>query len=236
MKKTGLAMGVAMLALASCAKHPAPVVEAPPAPVGHIYPTLVEVPPPTYKRTHITPTEAEQLQQAFNVIGLKSALMVAALSCNQQSSYDAFMTQFQPHILEEQHVMDAYFRRMVRYGQSSEDTFVTLLANNQSVTGIAQGKIFCLNNTAEFNAVLALKTPESLDNLVTDHAPDAPAVTVAAAIQNLVYHHEVTTTHHVRERHVTVAAKHETVHHTTAAASTTKQVSEQTTAATTAKP
>ncbi len=228
-------MGVAMLALASCAKHPAPVVEAPPAPVGHIYPTVVEVPPPTYKRTHITPAEAEQLQQAFNVIGLKSALMVAALSCNQQQSYDAFMTQFQPHILEEQHVMDAYFRRMVRSGQSSEDTFVTLLANNQSVTGIAQGKIFCLNNTAEFNAVLALKTPESLDSFVTDHAPDAPPpVAVAAASQNLVYHHEAATTHHVRERHVTVATKHVTEHH--AAASTTKPVSDQTTTAAVTKP
>src|ERR1700686_4440366 len=133
-------MGVAMLALASCAKPPLPGVEAPPAPVGHVYPTLVQVPPPTYKRTRITPEQAEQLQQAFNIIGLKSALMVAALSCNQQQRYDAFMTQFHPHILEEQHVMDAYFRRMGgRYGQTKEDTFVTLLANNQSVTGIAQG-------------------------------------------------------------------------------------------------
>ena len=136
MKTTGLAMGVAMLALASCAKHPAPVVEAPPAPVGHVYPTLVQVPPPTYKRMRITPDQAEQLQQAFNIIGLKSALMVAALSCNQQQRYDAFMTQFQPHILTEQHVMDAYFRRMGRSGQTNEDTFVTLLANDQSVTGV----------------------------------------------------------------------------------------------------
>jgi len=184
--KAGLLTAFALLALASCTK-PAPVAEAPPpppAPVGHIYPTLVEVPPPTYRRMHIKPAEQEKLQQAFNVIGLKSALMVGALSCDMQGKYDAFMTEFQPHILEEQHVMDAYFRRIGgHYGQSREDTFVTLLANNQSVTGIAQGKIFCLNNDAEFDAVMELKSPEALDAFVTDHPPTdtAPAPYVAAA-------------------------------------------------------
>jgi hypothetical protein len=200
-------MGLAMLALSSCAKHPPVVVEAPPAPVGHIYQTLVAVPPPTYRRMRITPEEAEQLQQAFNIIGLKSALMVGALSCNQQSRYDTFMTTFQPHILAEQHVMDAYFRRMGRYGQTNEDTFVTLLANNQSVTGIAQGSIFCLNNSAEFDAVLALKTPESLDSFVTDQSPDAsaPDPVVAIVHPTVIHHFTHTTTHHVVERrHVTV--------------------------------
>jgi hypothetical protein len=176
-------MGLALLALASCSK-PAPVVAvAPPAPVGRVYPTLVQVPPPTYKRMKITPAQQEVLQQAFNIIGLKSALMVGALSCNMQDKYDTFMTTFQPHILAEQHVMDAYFRRMGgHYGQTAEDSFVTLLANNQSVTGIAQGGIFCLNNSAEFDAVLTLKSPEALDAFVTDQAPSIPS-TVATTSQ-----------------------------------------------------
>jgi hypothetical protein len=164
---------ILLLAIAGCAQ-PAPVVAAPPpAPVGHIYQTLVAVPPaPRWVARHITPDQQEQLQQAFNVIGLKSALMVGALSCNQQDQYDAFMNDFQPHILAEQHMMDAYFRRIGgHYGQAKEDNFVTLLANNQSVNGIAQGAVFCLNNTAEFQTVLALKSPEDLDNFVTDQAP-----------------------------------------------------------------
>jgi hypothetical protein len=182
-RKAGVAMGLALLALASCAKHPPVVVAAPPAPVGHVYPTLVEVPPPTYRRMKITPAQEEVLQQAFNVIGLKSALMVGALSCSMQDKYDTFMTTFQPHILAEQHVMDAYFRRIGgHYGQTNEDTFVTLLANNQSVTGIAQGSVFCLNNSAEFNAVLALKSPEALDTFVTDQAPSTTS-TVATMNQ-----------------------------------------------------
>jgi len=135
---------VLLLAVTGCSR-PAPVAEAPPpAPVGHIYQTLVEVPPaPRWVARHMTPDQQAQLQQAFNVIGLKSALMVAALSCNQQNSYDAFMTDFQPHILAEQHVMDEYSRKIGgHYGQAKEDNFVTLLANNQAVSGLAQGSVF----------------------------------------------------------------------------------------------
>lgn len=174
-----LAAGL-MTALAGCAK-PAPVVYAPPpAPVGHPYQVMVQVPPPV-RHIRITPEQQQELQQAFNVIALKSALMVAALTCNQQAQYDQFMNTFQPHVLAEQHVMDAYFRRSSGYyGQAKEDDFVTLLANNQSVGGIGQGAVFCLNNTAEFKAVLALKTPSDLDNFVTDLSPSAPMVVANA--------------------------------------------------------
>jgi hypothetical protein len=174
------------LGLAGCSPKPAPVVMAPPpAPVGHAYQILVAVPPaPPRIARKITPEEQAQLQQSFNIIGLKSALMVAALSCQQQDQYDAFMNNFQPHILAAQHVIDAYFKRIGgHYGQAREDDFVTLLANNQSVSGIGQGAVFCLNNTAEFQEVLALKTPAALDRYVTGQPPAgaAPAVAVAAA-------------------------------------------------------
>jgi hypothetical protein len=143
-------------ALAGCAKPPAPIVFAPPPPppVGHPYQVMVDVPPPT-RHIRMTAEQRQDVQQAFNVIALKSALMVAALTCNQQDQYDQFMTAFQPHVLAEQHVMDAYFKRSGGYyGQAKEDDFVTLLANNQSVGGISQGGMFCLNNTAEYKAVL----------------------------------------------------------------------------------
>jgi hypothetical protein len=175
-----LAAMIAAGGLAGCSK-PAPVVYAPPPPppVGHPYQVMVDVPPPV-RHIRITPEQKHDIQQAFNVIALKSALMVAALTCNQQTQYDQFMNTFQPHVLAEQHVMDAYFKRASGYyGQAKEDDFVTLLANNQSVGGIGQGAVFCLNNTAEFKAVLALKTPTDLDNFVTDLSPGA-AVVVAA--------------------------------------------------------
>jgi hypothetical protein len=185
--KPAVAAIILALGLAGCSK-PAPVaVVLPPAPVGHAYQVLVAVPPaPPRIARKITPDEQAELQQSFNIIALKSALMVAALSCAQQDKYDAFMNDFQPHILAAQHVIDAYFKRIGgHYGQAREDDFVTLLANNQSVSGIGQGAIFCLNNTAEFQEVLALKTPAALDNFVTDQPPagaaDASPVAVAAA-------------------------------------------------------
>ncbi len=177
--------GMAML-LAGCAGHQ-PASQAayapPPAPVGHVYPVAVAVPPPVSPRIKFSTNQHQQVQQAFNVVGLKSALMVGALSCNEQDQYDAFMTSFQSHILAEQHVMDAYFRKASGpySGQKMEDSFVTLLANNQSDQSIAEGSVFCLNNAAEFEAVLALRTPLDLDHFVTDQAPAAQATVASAA-------------------------------------------------------
>jgi hypothetical protein len=194
-------------ALAGCAKPPPPVAMAPPPPppIGHPYQVMVQVPPPI-RHIRMTAEQVQDVQQAFNVIALKSALMVAALTCNQQDQYDQFMTTFQPHVLAEQHVMDAYFRRSGGYyGQAREDDFVTLLANNQSVGGISQGGMFCLNNSAEYRAVLALKTYSDLDNFVTDLPPDAPAVAAAGPVvtplspsYTSVHVAVVHTTHHVR--------------------------------------
>lgn len=178
--KITVAMGMTLLGLASCAQY-TPTAEAPasaPLPVGHVYPTTVVVPPPQSHRMRITVAQREDYQQAFNVIALKSALMVGALSCGQQRQYDVFMTNFQPHILAEQHVMDGYFRRTA--SRTAEDNFVTLLANNQSVSAQAQGTGYCRNNSAEFNAVLALRTPQALDSFVTDQPP-APVAELAAS-------------------------------------------------------
>jgi hypothetical protein len=186
-----LTLGGTALLLAGCAQKPAPQVALPPppAPVGHVYPVAITVPPPVSPRIKFSDTQEQQVQQAFNVVGLKSALMVAALSCNQQDKYDTFMTSFQPHILAAQHTMDTYFHKASGpySGQKMEDNFVTLLANNQSDAGIAEGSTFCLNNAAEFNAVLALKTPADLDNFVTDQAPPV-AATLASTAPSTVSH------------------------------------------------
>ncbi|HEY1856784.1 hypothetical protein [Acidocella sp.] len=200
----GLATGLALLALTSCNRHPPVVAAAPPPPVGHVYATQVELPPPVSPRIRFTSDEEEQAQQAFNVIGLKSALMVAALSCDDQTQYDAFMHTFQPDILADQHVMDAYFRKASGpySGQKMEDNFVTLLANNQSVSGIGQGRPFCLNNQAEFTAVAALRTEVQLNTFVTDRAPGAlPSAAPMVEVASAASAHHVYETRHVDTRH-----------------------------------
>lgn len=176
-----ITLGGTAVLLAGCAHSPPPQAALPPPPVGHTYPVAIDVPPPVSPRIKFTAKEIVAIQQAFNIIGLKSALMVAALSCNQQDKYDAFMTTFQPHILAAQHTMDAYFHKASGplSGQKMEDNFITLLANNQSDQGIAAGSFFCLNNEAEFNAVLALRTTNDLDHFVTNLPPN-PTATVAS--------------------------------------------------------
>lgn len=171
--RIGLAFGFGLVALAGCSKPKPVVIPPPPPPVGHVYPTQADVPGPVSPRIKYSKTEQQDVQQAFNVIDLKSDLMVGALACNMRDKYDAFMNRFQPHILAEQHKMDAYFHRASGpySGQKIEDTYVTLLANNRSVSGAAQGSNFCLDNAAEFNAVMKLQTPDALDAFVTDQEP-----------------------------------------------------------------
>jgi len=180
--KAFLSLGLTALVVTGCAEPATKAAYAPPAPVGHTYTVAVDVPPPVSPKIKFSAAQHEQIQQAFNVIGLKSALMVAALTCGEQDQYDTFMHSFQPHVLNAQHVMDAYFRKASgrSNGQTVEDRFVTQLANNQTMAGMAQGTAFCLNNTAEFHAVLALKSPDDLDHFVTD-LPPATAAQVASA-------------------------------------------------------
>jgi hypothetical protein len=180
--KALLSLGLTALVLAGCAKHAQKAATvAPQAPIGHLYPVAVDVPPPVSAKIKFSSTQHEQIQQAFNVVGLKSALMVAALTCGEQDQYDTFMHSFQPHVLEAQHQVDAYFRKASgrTSGQKMEDDYVTQLANNQTIAGMAQGGAFCLNNTAEFQAVLALKSPGDLDHFVTN-LPPATAAQVAS--------------------------------------------------------
>lgn len=181
--KAALALGAVALALTGCAKphHPQTTAKVV-VPVGHIYPVAVDVPPPVSPRITFSTPDKQKIQQAFNVVGLKSALMVAALSCNEQPQYDAFMHSFQPHVLAAQHTLDAYFYKASGpySGRKMEDTFITNLANNQSVSGIAQGRAFCLNSQTEFKAVLALKTNQQLDSFVTSQPPDAQMASTPA--------------------------------------------------------
>jgi len=178
-----LALGAALILSACAAKPPQVVAAPPPPPVGHVYPVAVDLPAPVSSHIRFTPTQLEQAQQAFNVVALKSALMVAALTCDQQTNYDTFMGEFQPHVLEAQHAMDAYFRKASGpySGQKMEDDYVTQLANDQAVAGHAQGGMFCLNNSVEYSTVLAMKTPDDLDSFVTDQPPGGTEVAQATA-------------------------------------------------------
>ena len=127
---------------------------------------------------------SQSSEQALDVLGLKSSLMVAALACHQHSRYNQFMLRFQPHVLAAQEQVDRFFRR--RYGASSrsyEDSYVTSLANVQSIAGIREGIDYCDQTISLFNHVLALQTVSGLDQFSKQEPAVQPIVMVTCGIE-----------------------------------------------------
>jgi hypothetical protein len=94
---------------------------------------------------------------AFEVVGLQNSLMVAALSCKADESYNRFMVKFQPVLVVQQGVMDRYFvREGGLAGRQLEDGFMTRLANEHSAESLAKGAGYCTGMATAFREVLGL--------------------------------------------------------------------------------
>ena len=134
--------------------------------------------------------------QAFDIIGLKSTLMVDALSCGMAKNYDSFMLRFQPQILDSQHMMDDFFIRAGGLaGSAMEDSFTTVLANDESDAAANQGSRYCGTAAKQFAEVAALGDTMDLLNFaaglnlaappdasgICPAAPTAPPLVVASA-------------------------------------------------------
>ncbi|AQS89172.1 hypothetical protein AA101099_0048 [Neoasaia chiangmaiensis NBRC 101099] len=95
--------------------------------------------------------------EAFDVQGLKSELMVTALSCNAQDRYNAFVGKFRSNLTDEEARLNNYFRTTYgRNAQKEHDDYITQLANVQSEGGLRAGTIFCMQRVAMFDEVAAL--------------------------------------------------------------------------------
>ena len=94
---------------------------------------------------------------AFGVAGLKTHLMVVALSCSQQDRYNDFVHRFQGELVSHERALNAYFARAFGgRAQAMHDDYITSLANTQSESGIHQGTLFCRQNVGMFDEVMAL--------------------------------------------------------------------------------
>jgi hypothetical protein len=103
--------------------------------------------------------------EAFDVQGLKSELMVTALSCNMQDRYNAFVAKFRSRLLDEEGALNAYFR--TTYGRSAQrehDDYITQLANVQSERGLKSGTAFCDQRAAMFDEVAVLESTSDLSS------------------------------------------------------------------------
>ena len=121
------------------------------------------------------PTE----RAAFDVEGLKSQLMVTAITCQQQARYNAFIARYKRDLMSDEHAIDAYFHRA--YGRSAQhqrDQYITLLANAQSDQGLKLGTLFCQKSVGMFDEVMALKDSSELPGYASGKALAQPIALV----------------------------------------------------------
>ncbi len=102
-------------------------------------------------------------RQAFDVQGLKSELMVTALSCNAQDRYNAFVEKFRPDLTAQETALNSYFRSTYGRGaQTAHDDYITQLANVQSERGLKAGTAFCQQRVSMFDEVAVLRDASDL--------------------------------------------------------------------------
>ena len=81
---------------------------------------------------------------AFSVAALKSDLMVAAVSCQADEKYNAFVTRYRPSLVAAEKTTESYFSRNdKRRWQQARDDYITQLANAQSQRAMVLGSQFC---------------------------------------------------------------------------------------------
>jgi hypothetical protein len=119
---------------------------------------------------------------AFDVAGLKSKLMVTAITCSQQDRYNDFVKRFRGELMAQERALHAYFARVSGgRAQREHDDYITGLANTQSQTGIRQGTLFCQQNVGLFTEVLALAKGTDLSSYAASKQLPQPIEVSACA-------------------------------------------------------
>ncbi len=119
---------------------------------------------------------------AFDVAGLKSQLMVTAITCEATERYNAFILRYRPNLVAQEKVLNAYFSRSFgKRAQSQHDDYITSLANSQSQNGLKSGTGFCNQNVSMFDDVMKLSGAGELTDYATGKAMPQPIVLVACA-------------------------------------------------------
>lgn len=96
-------------------------------------------------------------QSMFELFALKSELLVIAIACKRNDSYNAFVNRYRPTLLDLDKNLNAHFRK-VHGGrwQKVADDFSTDMANVRSTMASRMGGDHCPRNGMIFNEVMAL--------------------------------------------------------------------------------
>lgn len=94
-------------------------------------------------------------REALEVRVLQSELMVAALTCGERPSYNAFVTAFKPYLQNQGTVLRTFFTDQFgpSAGPNKLNKMITRLANEASQNSLSQGD-YCDQARARFSAIL----------------------------------------------------------------------------------
>jgi hypothetical protein len=116
-----------------------------------------------------------QEKAALQVAALKSRLMVTALACDREDSYNSFILANRPTLLDQEKTLSSYFARHYgRRGQTEHDEYITNLANAQSRRRIIDNANFCKDGEQLFKDVAALKAHPEVVTLASGRVISQP--------------------------------------------------------------
>lgn len=107
------------------------------------------------------PAEVTAIQAA----SVQQQLMVAALTCNDVTDFNAFQTSFSKELRSSDHRLQAMFRRLFGAGRGMEEyhAFKTRLANDSSIRSIHDNLGYCHEAQLVFAAALSPDKPKLAD-------------------------------------------------------------------------
>lgn len=127
---------------------------------------------------------------AIAAASIQQQLMVAALTCNQVDSFNAFQTNFGPELRASDRTLMQMFLRLYGGGRGTAEyhAFKTRLANNSEMRSIHGNQDYCAAATLVFQAALAPAKPALSDFVsgvqVSDPSPvDSCQIQVTAGLQ-----------------------------------------------------
>jgi hypothetical protein len=98
---------------------------------------------------------------AIQAAAIQQELMVAALTCNEVTRFNAFQTGYSKELRGSDGTLQKMFQRLYggRQGQSEYHAFKTRLANNSSIRSIHSNPDYCREASQVFAAALGPERP-----------------------------------------------------------------------------
>lgn len=111
---------------------------------------------------------SSQEADAMRLRDLQSRLMVAALSCNQQTAYNGFVEKFRPSLTLAGQQIVAYFQR-TGGGEPALNRHLTQLANAAGLARAEEPENYCGDTWAMF--LLLEEEPQGLSAMAAKYVP-----------------------------------------------------------------